>query len=101
MYSMIPKPTNVSSILFEIQELEIDTDLAQICFPSHSGFRSYQRLGTAVFPMFVRKVSRRSKTGLKNIKPTAVCLIGETKNRFLGASFWKSFLDCIRSSDDQ
>ena len=71
MYSMIPKPTNVSSILFEIQELEIDTDLAQICFPSHSGFRSYQRLGTAVFPMFVRKVSRRSKTGLKNIKPTA------------------------------
>ena len=49
MYSMIPKPTNVSSILFEIQELEIDTDLAQICFPSHSGFRSYQRIGTACF----------------------------------------------------
>ena len=55
MYSMIPKPTNVSSILFEIQELEIDTDLAQICFPSHSGFRSYQCIGTACFSNVCQK----------------------------------------------
>ena len=61
MYSMIPKPTNVSSILFEIQELEIDTDLTQICFPSHSGFRSYQCVGTACFSSVCQK-------GFKTIK---------------------------------